>query len=286
MRIHNWLATFLLNTCTLICGFVPIAQYQTEEYSILNFPMDNGWYGIAMKLVFIIIPIALNRIISQTHMQDANNAKTASFQSLSAAIVLAGIMVVTTKFDITYNIWAYILLVLFMVVAFIEYSAYRYTKNLSIPLTNIFHKTAPQQNADELGLDLESEPKPVKPMKQINAEIKASLRAKTSFSTITYTTLVVTLLHNVPIVADATFFVLPDAQIASKLLLITLILAYSLFIKPEIPVWSVVVNLFSIGVFVYVEFVLFMILGFYGLSIWTLFLIVFMLYAIRNVIFN
>jgi len=100
------------------------------------------------------------------------------------------------------------------------------------------------------------------PENYINS-LYASVRAAKSYRTMTYTILSATLLYTIPVHfvknVPITLFMISDtyAQIASKLILIALALSGSLLFVPSHKIWSNIVRIFNIAIYIYTELFLY-----------------------------
>jgi len=310
-RIYNLVAILALNIFVVLCGFLPIAQYQGQMYTVFSLPI-NTWYGIVYKLLVLLAIYGLFHAISQVGSVLYNEAYTSTADLVIALVGFFALFYKTQQYGIIYNNNFYVLMS-FLSVGLLFEAGFagkidRENKYISNLLSRAMAEiAAKKENTENSYEEIKQTQKPLKeldheewetlkqfftiPENYINS-LYASVRAAKSYRTMTYTILSATLLYTIPVHfvknVPITLFMIPDtyAQIASKLILIALALSGSLLFVPSHKIWSNIVRIFNIAMYIYTEFVLIYSINFYGFNGYLLFLIIFFFFAIKESIFE
>lgn len=303
-RIYNLVAILALNIFVVLCGFLPIAQYQGQMYTVFSLPI-NTWYGIAYKLLVLFAIYGLFHAISQVGSVLYNEAYTSTADLVIALVGFFALFYKTQQYGIIYNNNFYVLMSFLSVGLLFEAGFAGKIDRENKYISNLLARAMA-----EIAAKKENTEQTQKPLKELDHEewetlkqfftipenyidsLYASVRAAKSYRTMTYTILSATLLYTIPVHfvknVPITLFMIPDtyAQIASKLILIALALSGSLLFVPSHKIWSNIVRIFNIAMYLYTEFVLIYSINFYGFNGYLLFLIIFFFFAIKESIFE
>jgi len=108
-RIYNLVAILALNIFVVLCGFLPIAQYQGQMYTVFSLPI-NTWYGIVYKLLVLLAIYGLFHAISQVGSVLYNEAYTSTADLVIALVGFFALFYKTQQYGIIYNNNFYVLM--------------------------------------------------------------------------------------------------------------------------------------------------------------------------------
>jgi len=301
-KMIHMTAILSLNLYVLVAGFAPVAHYQGTTYTIFTFPSEP-WYGLLFKVAFLIVLYALFHTIVQVSSPFNDDARDASYQLIVALILNVACMFMIQ--DASYTVWMYVTHGLLWLAAFMEYRMYLLMKKTNDFFVEAFHTSLEEiSHSKRYTEPIEPVPELTPEQKEIlyNYSVKSteklvrliqdSERAEMSYRTLTYTTIITTLLFNIPIQyinqVPSTLSMLPDvySRLATRLILVVFVLSYSLLFNISGKVWPNIVREFDVVVYAYTIFVLLNSIAMYSFTLWIPVLIAVLFYALKNIIYR